>query len=170
MSSPCAMASLGHSGSQAPQLMHSSVMMVATRSPCRRRSVARGQAVCRSEKIRLYARRLLSDPDRLGVGELADALSRELAAIARRLDAAEGQPRIALHHAIDEDLARLQLVDEAVDLLLILRERSGTEAELRVVRQGDRLVEISRARNRRDGPEHLFVPHLRALGLQHHGG
>src|SRR2546425_1904518 len=50
MSSPCAMASLGHSGSQAPQLMHSSVMMVATRSPCRRGYVARGQAVCRSER------------------------------------------------------------------------------------------------------------------------
>src|SRR5207245_3109209 len=44
------------------------------------------------------------------------------------------------------------------------------EAELRVVRQGDCLVEISRARNRRDRPEHLFVPHLRALGLEHHGG
>ncbi len=30
MSSPWLMAWLGHSGSQAPQLMHSSVMMVAT--------------------------------------------------------------------------------------------------------------------------------------------
>src|SRR3989449_3915440 len=169
MSSPCAMASLWHSGSQAPQLMHSSVMMVATRSPCRRGYVARGQAVCRSE-IRLYARRLLSDPDRLGVGELADALFRELAAIARRLDAAEGQPRVALHHAIDEDLARLQLVDEAVDLLRILGERRGPEAELRVVRQRDGLVEVPGADHRRDRAEDLFIPHFRASGLEPHGG
>jgi hypothetical protein len=35
MSSPWLMAWFGHSGSQAPQLMHSSVMMVATSSPVR---------------------------------------------------------------------------------------------------------------------------------------
>src|SRR5438874_5878886 len=131
--------------------------------------VARGRTQEHWSPSRLRRPRL-PDPHRLGVGELADALSRQLAAVSGRLDAAEGQPRIALHHAIDEDLARLQLLDETVDLLRILRERSGAEAERRVVRQGDRLVEIARARNRRHGPEHLFYPHLRALGLEHHGG
>src|SRR5437899_9001490 len=142
MSSPCLMASFGHSGSQAPQLMHSSVMMVATRSPC--------QGICSTRAdARARVAKRLPDPHRLGVGELADALSRQLAAISGRFDAAEGQPRIALHHAIDEDLARLQLLDEALDLLRILRERRGAEAELRIVRQGDRLVEIARPRYRR---------------------
>src|SRR5512142_453149 len=35
MSSPCEMAPFGHSGSHAPQLMHSSVMKVAIRFSCR---------------------------------------------------------------------------------------------------------------------------------------
>src|SRR5512138_358254 len=35
MSSPCEMAAFGHSGSHAPQLMHSSVMKVAIRFSCR---------------------------------------------------------------------------------------------------------------------------------------
>src|SRR5512143_3838442 len=40
MSSPCEMAPFGHSGSQAPQLMHSSVMKVAIRLSSRGRRTA----------------------------------------------------------------------------------------------------------------------------------
>src|SRR3954464_3836296 len=44
MSSPWLMAWLGHSGSQAPQLMHSSVMMVAMLGVCITQQPARDRA------------------------------------------------------------------------------------------------------------------------------
>ena len=47
----------------------------------------------------------LGDPDRLDVDELADAVG-QLAAVAGALHAAERQPRVGGHHAVDEDHAR----------------------------------------------------------------
>src|SRR6266513_1714445 len=99
MSSPCAMAWLGHSGSQAPQLMHSSVMIVATRvsvSPASRPPGAPGDGS--------------TDPDRLCIRELANSLFGQLAPVAGGLDAPEGKPRVALHHAVDEYLPGVELV------------------------------------------------------------
>src|SRR5919201_1303132 len=130
MSSPCAMAWFGHSGSQAPQLMHSSVMIVATRvSAPYRRLPASGHATCRGDGS--------TDPDRLGIRELADSLFGQLAAIAGSLDAPEGQPRVALHHAVDEYLPCVELVHQTVDLLRILGEGGGAEAKLGIVGQRD---------------------------------
>src|SRR5256885_5380249 len=51
----------------------------------------------RSRGAPRYSGRLLSDPDGLDVDELADAVLRELASVARALDPAEGQARGRLH-------------------------------------------------------------------------
>src|SRR5687767_9066046 len=47
------------------------------------------------------------DPDGLGVHELLDAEFRQLAPVAAVLDAAEGEARVGLHRAVDEDAAGL---------------------------------------------------------------
>src|SRR5439155_3407648 len=75
----------------------------------------------------------LRDPDRLDVHELADAVLRELAAIARALDAAERQARIRLHDAVHMDGARLDLRGHALGGGAIPRPERGAEAERRVV-------------------------------------
>src|SRR5215468_6894499 len=141
------MAWLGHSGSQAPQLMHSSVMMVATLSP------TPGE---------------LPDPDRLDVDELPDALLGDLPAVSRCLDSPEGQARIALYHAVDEDLARLEVLDQPLDLLRVLREGGGAEAVRSVVRQGDRVVEIPGPDHRCRWSEDLLTPGRRTLRVEQH--
>src|SRR5699024_12781131 len=48
-----------------------------------------------------------SHPDLLGVGELADPVRAELAAVAGALDASGGQARIGLHDPVDQDMPRL---------------------------------------------------------------
>ena len=53
------------------------------------------------------------DPDRLDVDELADAVLRQLAPVARALDAAERQPRVGLDQAVDEHRAGLDLARPA---------------------------------------------------------
>src|SRR5439155_849158 len=98
------MAWFGHSGSQAPQLMHSSVMIVATRV-----SVTAGFGI----RARRVPGDRSTDPDRLRIRELANSLFGQLAPIAGGLDAPEGKPRVALHHAVDEYLPGVELVHQA---------------------------------------------------------
>ena len=49
----------------------------------------------------------LADPDRLDVGEFADAVGAKLAAVARGFDAAEGNAGIGDYHLVNEDHSRL---------------------------------------------------------------
>src|SRR5690349_18839419 len=50
------------------------------------------------------------DVDRLHVDELADSERAELAAVTRRANAAEGQPRVRLDEGVDEAAPGLELV------------------------------------------------------------
>src|SRR5438128_1028142 len=160
MSSPCAMAWFGQSGSQAPQLMHSSVMIVATRV-----SVTAGFGT----RARSVPGDRSTDPDRLRIRELANSLFGQLAAIAGGLDAPEGKPRVALHHAVDEYLPGVELVHQAIDLLRILGEGGGAQAELGVVGERDGVVEPLRAHDGGDRAEDLFLPDLGPLGFEGDG-
>src|SRR5436190_13363759 len=141
--------------------MHSSVMIVATRV-----SVTAGFGT----RARRVPGDRSTDPDRLRIRELANSLFGQLAAIAGGLDAPEGKPRVALHHAVDEYLPSVELVHQAIDLLRILGEGSGAEAELRVVGERDGVVEPLRAHDGRHRAEDLLLPDLGPLRLQRDGG
>src|SRR5262249_49032953 len=101
----------------------------------------------------------------LHVDELANAMDRELPAEPGVLDAAEGQARIALDHAVDEDGAGLDARDEALGLRRIPGPGGGSEAEAAVVREGDGLVEAADAEEARHGAEDLL---LRRGALRRH--
>src|SRR6266511_4023786 len=94
----------------------------------------------------------LGDPDRLDVDELADAVLRELAAVAGALDAAEGQARVGLDDAVDEHGARLDLRRQMFGARAALRPEGGAEAEGRGVGQADGIA-LVRSEERRVGKE-----------------
>src|SRR3954463_6670220 len=96
-------------------------------------------------------------PHRLHVDELAQADRRELAAVPRRLHPAEGQPRVGLDHAVDEDLPRPEVVREPLDLLRIPRPRARSQAEPGRVGERDRLADVLGAEHGRHGSEDLLV-------------
>ena len=97
------------------------------------------------------------DDDRLRVEELAHACGGELAAIAGALDAAEGKPRIAGDHGVEEDRAALQLRDEPLLFGGVAGPGGGAEAEGRVVGDLDGLVESLHAEEHRHRAEDLFA-------------
>src|SRR5438105_4522496 len=161
MSSPWLIAWLGHSGSHAPQLMHSSVMMVAMPAA----------ALPFPSRFRLYATNSYTavrsaDPNRLHVDEFADPFARKLPPVPRLLDAAERQARVALDHAVDEDAPSLELVGQAIDLFGIVAERGRAQPELRVVGLGDGVVQVPGAHHRRDRTEYFLAPRLGAQRVQ----
>src|SRR5438270_434363 len=140
--------------------MHSSVMIVATRVSDTAGFGSRARSVPGDRS---------TDPDRLRIRELANSLFGQLAAIAGGLDAPEGKPRVALHHAVDEYLPSVELVHQAIDLLRILGEGGRAQAELRVVGERDGVVEPLRAYHRGDRAEDLFLPDLGPLGFEGDG-
>src|SRR5438132_7462470 len=89
MSSPWLVAWLGHSGSHAPQLMHSSVMMVAISGkilPPSRACV--DPALRASTRVELAPpwtpqkrHSVLTDPDRFHIAEFADSFAGQFAAV-----------------------------------------------------------------------------------------
>src|SRR5260370_20258809 len=72
---------------------------------------------------------LCAYPDCFDVGEFADAMGAEFAAIAVMLHSTEGHARVRGHHGADEDLAGLDFVNELVLLLLVVRPHPGAGAE-----------------------------------------
>src|SRR6185295_1441721 len=84
------------------------------------------------------------DPDGLDVDELADAVLRELAAVARALDPTERQPRVGLDQAVDEHRARLDLRGQPFGAGAILRPQRSTQTERRVVGQPDGVGLVAR--------------------------
>src|SRR5216684_3286405 len=79
------------------------------------------------------------NPHRLDIDELAGAMGAELATEAGVLDSAEGHAGVGGDHGVDEDLAGLDAVDEAIHFGAIVRPDGCAEAEGRVVRDGDGL-------------------------------
>src|SRR5207244_8019766 len=80
-----------------------------------------GAGVAAKGRLRRYSARptsvVLPDPDALHVHELADAELRELAPVARALDAAEGEARVRLDEPVHEHGARLDERREALGAL-----------------------------------------------------
>src|SRR5215510_4671105 len=103
-----------------------------------------------------FCLRLFLDPHGLDVDEFADAFARKLAPVARTLHSAEGQSRVGRDHGVDEDQARVYLIDQAAALLVIISPGAGGQAEGRVVGEADRFVEVAYAEERGDRAEHLF--------------
>src|SRR5258708_11921117 len=61
----------------------------------------------------------LRDRHRFYIHELANAIGGELSAMAGLLNSAEGNARVRGDHLIDEDHARLKLIDEALALAVV---------------------------------------------------
>src|SRR5215813_8282376 len=80
-----------------------------------------------------FCLRLFLDPHGLDVDEFADAFARKLAPVARTLHSAEGQSRVGRDHGVDEYQARIDLIDQAAALLVVIGPGAGGQAEGRVV-------------------------------------
>src|ERR1700722_9112759 len=86
---------------------------------------------------------MLIDPDRLDVGEFADAVSAaEFATVAGPLYAPERQAGVGGDHLVDEDHSALDFVGESVLLSGIVGPCACAEAEATVIGQCDRFVYV----------------------------
>ena len=68
------------------------------------------------------------------------------------LGAAEGDARVGGDHGVDEDLAGVDAVDEAVHFGAVVRPDGGAEAEGGVVGGGDRVVDVATRKSDATGP------------------
>jgi len=80
---------------------------------------------------RLPCRACGRHPHRLDVGELANAVLRQLPPAVEALDDAEGQARIRLHHAVDEHGARFNLRGQALGTRAMRADRRAGRMESR---------------------------------------
>src|SRR5262249_46927272 len=103
-------------------------------------------------------------PDGLGVAELANAQAGQFAAVAGALDAAEAQLRAGHRHPVDEHLAGLDVVDEALLLGLVVGPGVGPQPEGGGVGDLDGLVDVGGAVWGGDRAEHLFGVERHVLG------
>src|SRR5579859_7434337 len=73
------------------------------------------------------------------------------------LDAAERQPRIGLHHAVDEDRAGIDAADERIALRIVARPGARAKPERRRVRDAYGVRHRSDLEQKRHRPEELFL-------------
>src|SRR4051812_2033623 len=92
----------------------------------------------------LRSRRLRrrGDPHRLHIHELADSVDAQLPAEAGVFGSAEGDAGVGGDHGVDEDLAGVDAVDEAVHFGAVIGPDRGAEAEGDVVGGGDGGVDV----------------------------
>src|SRR5206468_4910968 len=107
--------------------------------------------------------------DALDVDELAEAVFRQLAAVARPLDASERQPRVRPDLAVHEDAARLDLAGEPLRPAVVARPERRPEAVRGVVAERDGLRFVPGPDHGRDRAEGLLVErrHPPADGDEH---
>src|ERR1700676_945070 len=108
-------------------------------------------------ELRIHSRMLLLNPDRLDVGELANAECSKFAAEARPFDASERYARIRCHHLVDEDHSRFKSVDELILLGWVLSPGAGTQTESRVVGDIYGFLGIAYAKKRSYRAKELFA-------------
>ena len=106
----------------------------------------------------------LPHPHGLGVAERADAQAGEFAAVAGSLDAAEPEFGVGHRHPVDEDLAGLDVVDEALLLGLVVGPGVGPQPEGGGVGDLDGFVDARGAVHRGDRAEDLFGVERHVLG------
>ena len=99
------------------------------------RPFARQHATGCGELLGLFG--WLADPDGFGVGEFADAVGAEFAAMAGGFDAAEGNAGIGGHHLVDEDHACFEFVHENLAFGGVVGPGACTKAEAGVVGHGN---------------------------------
>src|SRR3954467_13073843 len=92
-------------------------------------------------------------PDGFHVHEFAEPPWPELASIPGMLDAAEREARVGRDHPVDEHRAGFEIPDEAIGLRAIPSPGRRREAERRVVRDANGVIEITGAKHRRHRTE-----------------
>src|ERR1700735_4592859 len=109
-------------------------------------------------------------PDCFYVCKLANALNSQLAANAGAFRAAEGKVRIGDDHAIDEYHTRLDAVDELILFTFFACPGAGAQSEGRGGGDADRVVDVSRAKERSHRAEKLVASRGRIVGnIAEHG-
>src|SRR5688572_19521706 len=103
------------------------------------------------------------DPDGLDVHELPGSVEPELASESRTFDSAEGEARVGSDHGINEDLAGLDLIDEAFAFRIVIGPGTGTQAETRRISNANRFRDVFDPEHRRDWAEDFFVVRRRIL-------
>src|SRR5436190_2011460 len=88
---------------------------------------------------------------------LLDSLRTAFATEARLLDASKGSGRVGDHALVEADHPGLELLDHAKRPLQVAGVEVGDQAELGVVRRGDRLVLAREALDRGDRSEDLLL-------------
>src|SRR5450432_2727615 len=84
--------------------------------------------------------RVATDPDRLDVAELLDAVTRKLATVAGIANSPEGQLGERRRHTVDEDRPRIEAGDEERLLSRVVGPGVRAEAKVGRVRHRERLV------------------------------
>src|SRR6267154_5943061 len=100
----------------------------------------------------------------LDIHEFTNAEMRQFAAVAAGLDAAERQTWIGTHIGVDEARAGLEPVRSDCDAAgAVARENGGSQAELAIVGNGNRMLIVARGNDRSHRPEQF-------LGVGRHAG
>src|SRR6266542_1686161 len=93
----------------------------------------------------------------LDIGEFANAVAAELAAVAAVFDAAEGQPRVGGNHTVDEDAAGFDAARQVLGAGGVASPQIRAQAVLGVVGETDGLVRVAGANDRGDRAEGLLA-------------
>src|ERR1700752_5178889 len=101
--------------------------------------------------------RLIPDPYGLDVHELADTKVREFAAVSGILHAAKWQTRILSDHAVDEDGACFDFVNEFCLFVRVVCPRSSAETKRGYIRDPDCFVDIGHPKEHCDWSKDLFA-------------
>lgn len=107
----------------------------------------------------------VANPDCFGVGEFADAVGAEFAAVAGGFHAAERETGVGGDHGIDEDQAGFEVVDEALALGGIVGPGAGAQAEAAVVGDAQGVINVFHAENAGDGAEEFLAIGGESLGM-----
>src|SRR5271166_925517 len=90
---------------------------------------------------------VLLDPHRLRIHKLSDADRAQFTAVAGCLYSSKRHARVRGDHFVDENHARLDFVDEAFALFLIVCPDTGAETEAHVVGNADRFIDVLHPEN-----------------------
>src|ERR1019366_5714138 len=105
----------------------------------------------------------LSDPNRLRVHELADAVRSQFSPVAGLLHAAERNARIGGDHLVNEYHPSFEFVDEALALLVVVGPCARALAKAHVVGYANRLILILHAEDRGHGAEEFLAVRRRVF-------